>query len=454
MRVLPPLVIAVALGACSATEDGGNASSDAPPPRVDVVVASARTIAPEVLSFGTITYFRKTDVTANTPGHVEGMIKREGAAVASGEVLAMIRNPQYEISRRQALAAVRSAQAAVSLAEARLWEGRLAVEARYIGIAKAELELSERAREGSDARVELAAKRELESVGGVSREVIDQLESRVADASARHRAAAHDLELRRIGMRDRDLLALGLPPPQDEADRLRLVTLANTQSLRAEVDVARAQLSAAEAELASIEQLAADAAVVSPLEGIIGATHLQSGERAAAGAKVATVVDVSKVLGVFPVNEDEVHLLVESLPVEVTVDAVGGDPLAGSVFGISPVGDPQSGDFLVRVLLDNADARLRPGMFARARAATGVTRHVVEIPATTLLDRDGRSATVMVVSRQRVHATALLLGSSSDAVAAGGTRLEVARGLEAGAQLVDRPSPLLRDGMRVLIRGG
>lgn len=438
------------VAACSQASAGASDADDLPR-LVSVAEIEARLVEPEILSFGTITYFRKIDLSADSSGTIEGLQKREGAEVHAGETLAVVRNLQYDISRQQAEATLGSSRAALTLAEARLWEGQLAVESRLIGIQKAELELDGRERELEEARAELADKRELLAVGGVAQEVVNGLESRVSDSRAAHAAALYDLELRRIGLRDRDLLALGFDDPQDDEQRLAFVTLANTQTLRAEVAVARSQVLAARAELDSIDQLARDASVISPIAGIVGAKYLETGERAAAGTKILTIVDVSRVLGIFPIAEQEVHLLTENSPVEVTVDALPGAALSGRVLQIAAVGDPQSGRFTVQVLMDNPFGRLRPGMFARARAVVGSARSLLELPASALISRNARAGAAFVVRNARLNRVEVLLAADPAAASESGV-VEVLRGVVAGDLVVDRPTPLLRDGMQVRIQ--
>ena len=109
---------------------------------------------------------------------------------------------------------------------------------------------------------------------------------------------------------------------------------------------------------------------------------------------------------------------------------------------------PESGTVMVRVALDNSDGRLLPGMFARLRAATGQAREVVRVPATALVARDGRAARVFALHGTRVELRDVLLGDETDGW------VVITRGLAATEALVDRPSPLLRDGAQVVAELG
>jgi multidrug efflux pump subunit AcrA (membrane-fusion protein) len=59
------------------------------------------------------------------------------------------------------------------------------------------------------------------------------------------------------------------------------------------------------------------------------------------------------------------------MPVEVQVDALGGEVFQGSVSLIHPTLDPVSHTFTVEISVPNGDQRLRPGMFARVKMNFG-----------------------------------------------------------------------------------
>lgn len=87
--------------------------------------------------------------------------------------------------------------------------------------------------------------------------------------------------------------------------------------------------------------------------------------------------------------------------VRVMVDALPGEDFQGKVAFIDPTVDPRTRTAQVRVLLDNAERRLRPGMFAEATVETGAQadgRGPLVVPATAPLFT-GRRAIVYVAVR-------------------------------------------------------
>jgi len=231
--------------------------------------------------------------------------------------------------------------------------------------------------------------------------------------------------------------------PRDEAARRRVLVQIGTLSLAAEGDVARARAESAEVELGSVEQLIAELEVRSPLAGIVGARYVEAGERAAADAKLFTLISTGEVYAVFPVPEAEAERVREGAPVEVSVDALGGAPFRARVALISPVIDPEAGTVTVKAVLANPSMRMKPGMFARVRILHGPARRVAVIPTRAIAQKSGSTARVYTVVNRRVFIKEATLGAET----AGGWIVEA--GLRPGEMVVDSPSVLLKEGEEV-----
>jgi len=129
--------------------------------------------------------------------------------------------------------------------------------------------------------------------------------------------------------------------------------------------------------------------------------------------------------------------------VAVVVDGTDGASRDATLAEILPASDPATRTVTARVLLDNADGTLRPGMFARVRFP-GDGAAIVVIPATAILRR-GPLTGVFVVDGNVAHLRWITLGGSRDG------RVEAASGLAAGERIVTAPGEELADGRRVEI---
>ena len=131
----------------------------------------------------------------------------------------------------------------------------------------------------------------------------------------------------------------------------------------------------------------------------------------------------------------------------VAVDALPDSGFDGEVLRVAPEIDPTSGTFRVTVTVDNADGRLRPGMFGRV--AIRVDRH--EDALLTPLDavvvfRDQSS--LFVVREGLAERREVTTGYVSEG------NIEILEGANAGELVVMSGQEGLRDGARVRIVEG
>jgi len=413
---------------------------------VTTVKAAFSEITPEINSFGTITYYRKADVSVTTSGVIDAIYVEEGSSVARGQTLATINNIQLILQKKKTESQINQARAALELSQAKLKEGGLQVEARLISILIGELQLAQKKIELDDLERSLKNKEQVFAVGGMSEEAIHTVRMQYAAAKTQYELSIKQLEMQKVGLRDSDLAAAGYGIPTTQAERTRLLTVINTLILSAEVKVADASLAAAYTELEAVNQLLAETTIRSPVTGIIGMRYLELGERVQAEAKLFTVLDTSRVYAVFPVSEGESSLITESMSADITVDALGGKTFASRIDLISPIVDPQTGNITVKAILPNNLRTLKPGMFARVKVISGQPRKTILIPKTCIARKENTSGEIYTIVRGRVFAKKVRLGVEKEEL------IEIMEGLTEGDIVVDSPSPLLKEGQDVELK--
>lgn len=106
--------------------------------------------------------------------------------------------------------------------------------------------------------------------------------------------------------------------------------------------------------------------VYSPIGGIV--THLaaREGDYVGTGEPIATVANLSRLWLDLEAYESQMPLLRWGQPVEFTVESHPGERFEGRISFIEPIVDERTRTAAVRVAVDNADGRLKPGMFASA----------------------------------------------------------------------------------------
>jgi RND family efflux transporter MFP subunit len=437
------LLIPVILTSCE--KNRNDETAEPPKPGVRVFSVQMEEFSTNIESFGSIVYTKKNDITSAVEGTVARINLKEGDPVTKGEIVTFLHNMQLTIRREQALAALRSAEANLELAIAQYNDYRRQIESRFIGLEKSQIEIHKKELLLDTAESDLADKMKLLEVGGVTEESIRAAEVSLVVDRADYEMLLKDFEVSRIGLRDSDLINSGYSIPASPEIRQQLLIDLNSQTRKAEVDVARAQRDSAQTELASIDALIDELTLESPITGVIGAIYKEDGERVESGDKVFTVFESVDAWAVFPVNEDNMKYLHKEMKTEIIIDALQQEPLHGTIDIISPTVDPQSGNITVKALIKNLGVRGKPGMFARITIFTGSPEKKIFIPSSSLVQKNGSNGSVLTIRNNRVFRRKVTLGMEYK------DTIEINGGLSEGELIVLEPTPVLRDGDEVTI---
>src|SRR5258706_2116629 len=180
------------------------------------------------------------------------------------------------------------------------------------------------------------------------------LQSRVADRAA-------SVESAQVGLADAErqhAANVGLASQN-------FISTTALQSSQAKLDAARAQLKSAQAQLTTSRVGMRDAALVSPISGIVGKRHVVPGEKVSAEQQLLTVVDLSTLELAGTVGTHEVSRLAPGQPVQVRVE--GQDKtVPGRIDRIAPSAEAGTRAIGVVVVLDNKQEQFRAGQYAQA----------------------------------------------------------------------------------------
>ncbi len=194
------------------------------------------------------------------------------------------------------------------------------------------------------------------------------------------------------------------------AERLRGLEGQGVSS-RAEVAQAEAELKVAASELEAAEErlrvlgVRPDAGrdghfpsrfpLRAPIAGEILAADARVGQAVEPGAGLFHIGDLDEVWLLVDVYERDLATVAKGQPVRFGVDAWPGEVFTGTVDWVGGVVQPASRTVELRVVVPNADHRLKPGMFARADLGLAVadagTPALVVVPAEALQDVEGRT---------------------------------------------------------------
>ena len=132
-----------------------------------------------------------------------------------------------------------------------------------------------------------------------------------------------------------------------------------------------------------------------PAAGVVTHLAVRDGAEVGPGMPLMTVTDLRQVWVRADVPEAQAAGLARGQPVSVQVPGGGADTIAGQIDTVYPALDRDTRRVGIRLVVDNADLRLRPGMFAQVHFEGGTATPVLRVPSEALI-RTGRRNTVIV----------------------------------------------------------
>lgn len=221
----------------------------------------------------------------------------------------------------------------------------------------------------------------------------------------------------------------------DAAEAGLSVADARYQEAIEEVNTRQGLLAQRRSELALAERQLADSVVTAPFDGRISERLVSVGDYVPVGGAVAVLVRVHPLRLKLGVPEREAVGVTVGLPVRLSVD---GDPgtYTGRVARISPAFSEENRTLLVEAEVPNADARLKPGSFAKAEIEIEAAEPAVLVPASSIVSFAGIEKVITVLEGKAVEKR-IQTGRRS------GDQVEVLEGLEAGEAVVVQPGNLV-----------
>ena len=216
------------------------------------------------------------------------------------------------------------------------------------------------------------------------------------------------------------------------------------QAAEARRDMARASEAQASAALTQAKTSMGNTQVRAPFAGVVTQKSADAGAFASPGMPLFTLEETSLYRLEATVDENDLHLVHTGEAVPVSLDSVEGAAFQGKVAQIVPAADTASRSFLVKIALP-ADARLRSGLFGRARFARG-TRMAVLVPLTAVVERGQLRGVFVVDANQIAELQYVTLGNVN------GQSVEVLSGLQAGEKLIAVPGDRELGGKKIASR--
>lgn len=165
---------------------------------------------------------------------------------------------------------------------------------------------------------------------------------------------------------------------------------------RAQLDVQLAAVEGARAQAAQARAAIGDRMIRAPFAGYTGLRNISAGAVVSAGTPLVTVSDISRIKLDFTVPETGLAGLRVGQPIEATAAAFPAERFVGHISSIDPVIDPSSRAVLVRAIMPNPGARLKPGMLLSVRVK--LSERVADAVPELAVIGDGGSRFVYIVT--------------------------------------------------------
>jgi membrane fusion protein (multidrug efflux system) len=208
----------------------------------------------------------------------------------------------------------------------------------------------------------------------------------------------------------------------------------------------QAQLRAAQAALRLATTELRNAVITAPMSGIVSHRHVDPGAYINASTALVTLVDMQSVKIKVPISERNIGKIVPGLPAQIHVDAYPQAVFAGSVRRMSPTLDLTTRSADIEIVIDNADLRLKPGMFAKVTLILQQRHEALLVPRQAVRHEDD-IASVFVVQDGKAHRRQVTMGLQNEA------QVEILDNLEAGAAIVLAGHSNLKDQTPVTVVG-
>ncbi|MBU7006000.1 efflux RND transporter periplasmic adaptor subunit [Phosphitispora fastidiosa] len=208
----------------------------------------------------------------------------------------------------------------------------------------------------------------------------------------------------------------------------------------AQIKQAQAQLEAARINLQNTR-------ITAPIDGTVAAKNIEPGEMAGPGSPVLTIADMDQMVVEGNLAESEVNFAKVGDEVKVYVTAADEEPFQGYIESVSPIADPVTKAYSIKVWLENGSLLLKGGMAAEIYMTAEARDEVLVLPREALLDQGDRQV-VYVVDGDKARERVVTLGLTTDEMA------EIVSGLKAGEQVVISGQQFLIDGTKVTVASG
>jgi HlyD family secretion protein len=367
----------------------------------------------------------QTPIHSKLSAYVAEVLVDYGDQVKKDQPLVKLAAPELDAELAQKQALLEQAKAELVQADSGLKAAQAAVNTAKSQVTQTEARLERTQADVERWRLQCKRYEDLSTSGSVTRQLVEETQQNCSAAQATHREALASIDSAKA-----------------------VVAQSEAQAAKAAADVAAAQarLQVAEANVDYTQSLRSYLTIRSPFDGVVTARHVDPGHfvqpATASGGKLLVVARTDKMRVFAAIPEIEAAYVDLGDPATVEVQSLRGSQFPGAVTRTSFALDPSSRSLETIVDIDNADGRLRPGLYGLARILLEERKDALSLPSAAVV-RQGREAFCFKLVGGKAQQTAIQLGIKV------GEDFEVTGGLADGDTVILNKAGSLKDGQAV-----
>jgi RND family efflux transporter MFP subunit len=366
------------------------ATPDASVPEVSTAEVVERTALRTLEAVGSLEAEDEVTLSSQAAGNLDVITVDVGSPVRRDQLIARLDQRELALKVDQAQAAVRQIEARLGIKGGEKVDPEKQPEVRQT---RSALER---------ARYDLTASKNLADHGDISKQQLDVYQRTYDQAEARYQAAQE-----------------------------------NVRNLEAILEEKRASLSLAKKQLSDVN-------IVSPINGIIKQKQASRGEYLNPGTPIVVIVQINPLRLKLEIPESFAATVKAGQTVTLKVDTFGDHEFTGRIKRINPALDEKNRSLAAEAEVINADGRLKPGMFARARIASDQGSPALMVPIKSVVTLAGVNK-VFILENGRAVERQVKLGEQD------GTLVEILEGVKPGEKVITSNTDRLHDGIPVRI---
>ena len=458
MLIAAIIIMSACTAEPSAAADTGAAERVIP---VHTTPAGTGSITSELSYAGQVRAAEQVAVMSRFPGMVDEVFFDTGDFVNAGDVLFTMNAVDMQNNINALEAQLATAEAAVNAARTGVAQaGGSAVQQQILAatggvaqaetaVAQAETNVEQAALALSQAEIGYATARRnyedtavLFDAGVATRMQMDQVEIVLSNAEISMEQAANNYDLANVALgQARTSLEQAVQSHQLIAGEMPQEGRQRAQDALAQASAQRDSLLV---NLNAARERIDDAAVRSPISGVVGSRNIEPQTMLGQGIPPFTVVSADTVLVTVNVTEVIINRIQTGQQVPVHISAASDIPFTGEVVVVSPAANEITSTFAIDISVANTQGNIRPGMFAEVFFTRERSDNAVIVPRSAVMIEDGDTV-VYIADGNYARRRPVQTGIDS------GTEIEIIYGLSAGEPIIITGQTFVTDGAVVLV---